>query len=199
MSKSVFFLGAGFSKAINSNYPVLSELSQKIKEKLTDEKYKGSTCNHYHELTEKLTDNVEELLTFLMSDLPWKTEEQKFADLALYHVITEIISEYLKSLPQQLNTEDWYMSLAKFAIDNYKDVNFITLNYDTLLELMLVTYHFSTTFVIKNGQSVHDNTKPRIHTNDFYNYPMSLAATRENNGTSVWGHGREIIKIHIHG
>ena len=35
--RKVFFLGAGFSKAINCNYPLLSELSEKVKYDITKE------------------------------------------------------------------------------------------------------------------------------------------------------------------
>ena len=34
MSSDVFFLGSGFSKAIDNNYPVLSELSREIHDNL---------------------------------------------------------------------------------------------------------------------------------------------------------------------
>ncbi|MBQ8843639.1 MAG: hypothetical protein IJ016_02485 [Elusimicrobiaceae bacterium] len=40
MSNKVFFLGAGFSKAINSNYPLMDELTRQVFERLGKESVK---------------------------------------------------------------------------------------------------------------------------------------------------------------
>ena len=64
MAKKVFFLGAGFSKAINRGYPLLSELTKNVDEKLL----KASNSQHYGELSDDIKNDVESLLTYLSTD-----------------------------------------------------------------------------------------------------------------------------------
>ena len=62
MSSDVFFLGSGFSKAIDNNYPVLSELSREIHDNLNTEK--ESVGMHYrNEIPDKYKDNIETSVT----------------------------------------------------------------------------------------------------------------------------------------
>jgi hypothetical protein len=54
---------------------------------------KDSTINHYlSEVLTPLKRNIEHLLTYLSSDLPWKNEEQKHSDKGLYSIISEKVS-----------------------------------------------------------------------------------------------------------
>ena len=83
MSNDVFFLGSGFSKAIDNNYPILSELSKEIQNNLSTEK-KSVGIHYREEIPTQYKSNIETLLTFLSSKLPYKTAVQNLADETLY-------------------------------------------------------------------------------------------------------------------
>ena len=61
MTKRVFFLGAGFSKAIDEDYPLMEGLTQNIGIMLEKE----SVAKHYEEIAPLTKGNVESLLTYL--------------------------------------------------------------------------------------------------------------------------------------
>ena len=132
MSRDVFFLGAGFSKAINPSYPTLNELTAEINQNLNVEK--ESIYNHFRkEIPISYKNNIELLLNFLVSPLPYKTPAQIDSDNALYKNITTYISQYFKNkLNETIEFSKLHKNLAKF-IKNHK-CTCITLNYDTLLE-----------------------------------------------------------------
>ena len=126
----VFFLGAGFSKAIDEQYPTLAELTERI----TVEFEKDSINAHYKEITSQYKDNIENLLTYLSTDLPWKTERQKALNKALYIDITEKIQNHFGGLNDNEECET-YQPLFDFIRGN--QIPCITLNYDLLLEKYL--------------------------------------------------------------
>lgn len=69
----VFFFGAGFSKSLNNYYPTLAELSNYFLE------------NGFIYENEKIyKDNLEQLLTYLITPLPFKTREDILRDEASY-------------------------------------------------------------------------------------------------------------------
>ena len=61
MTKKVFFLGAGFSKAIDNNYPLMPELTDNIEQKIA----KSSVAEHYGEISPLIKKDIEALLTYL--------------------------------------------------------------------------------------------------------------------------------------
>jgi hypothetical protein len=128
--EKVFFLGAGFSKAINHNYPLLPELTEKIKTKII----KSPLAKYYEVIHAKVGENIEELLTYLSLDLPWKTEYTKALEKALFIDITKNISAAISSpnaMPDKYD-QDQVRLLADFIIENRSLC--LTLNYDILLE-----------------------------------------------------------------
>lgn len=69
----VFFFGAGFSKSLNDSYPTLAELSNYFLE------------NGFIYENEKIyKDNLEQLLTYLITPLPFKTREEILENEASY-------------------------------------------------------------------------------------------------------------------
>ena len=158
MSNDVFFLGAGFSKAIDSSYPTLKELSDFVK-KTIEEETDSSVKQHFmKEIPEKLKENVEVLLTYLSADLPWKNATQRYEDLALYEKIIESIQfkflfDYIFSmreiqkdfflptlnLTDKNNVKIFYNYILKNNLyNNRKDI--ITLNYDLISEALINRY-----------------------------------------------------------
>lgn len=139
MIKRVFFLGAGFSKAIDKRYKDLSGLSDEIENRIKDEK--ESLYFHYqHEIPDTVKGNVETLLTYLSTDFPWKTPKQKFINKALYVEITEAIQSYFIGMSKKDFSEkehiniETLLSFQEFIGKFHADLGFVTLNYDMILE-----------------------------------------------------------------
>lgn len=191
MTNKVFFLGAGFSKAVNNNYPLMDELTKQVFERLEKESIK----EHLREIPSQVKQNIENLLTYLSTDFPWKTDTAKYANLALYSSIVKILSdifvglahqEYSSFRPSRIG-EDF----AKGILWNSASYNFITLNYDVLLEQLL--------FTIRKQQ----NPNEYISYQDFYPYPIEWIGVRSTNGGSFWGREKrpfppmpQVLKLH---
>ncbi len=169
MTKRVFFLGAGFSKAIDSSYPLMKELTDDIECKIE----KSSVAKHYGEIAPLIKQDIEALLTYLSTDFPWKTETRKYANLALYEEIIRLISEQFSSLARESvknNTSSTIgENLAQYASTHLDECNFITLNYDLLLENLLL--------------SKLERINTEIGFADFYKYPMAWIGSRNHSGT----------------
>lgn len=137
MSSDVFFFGSGFSKSLINSYPTLNELSNYIKSEFQYEK--ESVHRHFmHEVPDKFHDNIETLLTYLSSNLPYKTPVQVSADEALYKDITSKLAKKFQELRQEHEVNANEQSIKQFAryiLDN--KCTCITLNYDLILEDLL--------------------------------------------------------------
>lgn len=127
----VFFFGAGFSKSLNNSYPTLAELSEYFLE------------NGFIYENEKIyKDNLEQLLTYLITPLPFKTKEDILRDEASYlekiNKISKFFIELLKT--QEIDKNNKYiLNLSQYINDN--KCTCITLNYDLLLEEILFLTH----------------------------------------------------------
>ena len=97
MNDSVFFLGAGFSKAICDFYPDLNDLSEDIATNysMSDD----SLAIHFNTIPDDYKSNIEVLLTYLSSNLPYKTDVQVSMDEALYKDITKKIADKFHKMP----------------------------------------------------------------------------------------------------
>ncbi|MBS6474312.1 MAG: SIR2 family protein [Acetobacter sp.] len=184
MTKRIFFLGAGFSKAIDEDYPLMEGLTQNIGIMLEKE----SVAKHYEEIAPLTKGNVESLLTYLATDFPWKSDVTKFSNHALYAAIIEKISEEFKRLIKEykgINNPVWNQ-FSSFVKKNWEDCNFITLNYDILLEQLLLK-----NFIEK------ENDKYSIF-NGFYRYPIAYIGERDN--SAFLGEAKDkvpaILKLH---
>jgi len=138
MTNKVFFTGAGFSKSINSTYPLLYDLTQRV-----TIKFEKDILGEYYRknIAKKMQDNLEYLLTYLSTDLPWKDEKTKAMNKALYVEITENIQKVFRELEIDIATQtnfSEYNSLTKYIID--KNVQTITLNYDLMFEKLMQAY-----------------------------------------------------------
>ena len=142
LNHHVFILGAGFSKAINSKYPTLKELSKSVNERflrlVNDQSGyfdKATTCiaNYYFSIPKQIRDNFENLLTYLNSTFPWKTDVEVNLDKALYLDILKQLSRELQYLPEQFDNK--WLKLGTFI--NKAEATCLTFNYDLLLEKLL--------------------------------------------------------------
>lgn len=169
MVNKVFFLGAGFSKAVNDNYPLMDELTKQVFEGLEKE----SVRKHLDEIPEQVKQNIESLLTYLSTDFPWKTETTKHANLALYASIVQIISDIFTELAKQdiskFSNLPWRSckSFARTLRRNASDVSIITLNYDLLLEQLM-----------RSDYAIENKGVGFISCSFFYPYPMTSIYAR---------------------
>lgn len=180
MSKKVFFLGAGFSKAINQDYPLLKDLTENVNLQLE----KGSVAKHYEEIAPEIKKDVEALLTYLSTDFPWKSDTTKYENQALYAAISKIISDKFIALCMQDGAnKNIFKEFAQHVTSQENTYNFITLNYDLLLENLLK----------------QENVQ-KFRYEDFYKYPMVSLGARE--GRIRWGKSQNtdsapaILKLH---
>ena len=191
MANKVFFLGAGFSKAISSGYPLMAELTQQVLTRLEKE----SLQKHLDEIPPQVKQNIESLLTYLSTDFPWKTDTTKYANLALYSSIVKILSdifvEYAYQERSSTSSPRIGEQLARGVLYNSLSYNFITLNYDVLLEQILLTTN-----------RLQAPTK-RVTYQDFYSYPIEWIGNRKTSSGSFWGREKrlyppmpKILKLH---
>lgn len=122
----VFFFGAGFSKSLNDSYPTLAELSEYF-----------LAHNLIEQNEEVYKDNLEQLLTYLITPLPFKTREEILENEASYIKKIKKIGKYFLNLKNKniINLNDDIKTLSRFINEN--KCTCITLNYDLLLEEML--------------------------------------------------------------
>ncbi len=121
----VFLLGAGFSKAVSDDMPLLQELSSQTRGRLSDLPESLSTVG----------DNIEIWLSYLSQPHPWLRESENLRNRALALEITEEIEKVLDE-KEQLVVQDecpsWLLTLTQHWHKNQAGV--ISLNYDTLVE-----------------------------------------------------------------
>lgn len=192
MSKDVFFFGAGFSKSLAENYPTLTELSNAIKNAFSEEE---NAIKYYYEkeIPTLLHSNIENLLTYLSSNLPYKNPEEKSKDNALYENIKTKISNYFFELEKDSTIDTSSFSLVHFAkhiID--QKCTCISLNYDLMLENIL----------FKNSPKAYQESN---NYSVFYKFPITCLNNRIPDGYGRWASGEtdfkknkmpEIIKLH---
>ena len=196
MSNDVFFLGAGFSKSIINDYPDLKGLSEEISEKFQFEK--ESVGMHFrNEVPEIYHKNIETLLTYLSTNLPYKTDVQMSTDGALYKDIINKIADYFIDKTKQENLRNAKGDVRVWNLMNFivkKKATCITLNYDLLLEELL----------IGGVSEKYQDARPAPVINDFYKCPIIPLASRTGE-RGKWGGTRGgyhplsaplIIKLH---
>lgn len=181
----VFFFGAGFSKSLNNSYPTLAELSEYFLD------------NGFIYENEKIyKDNLEQLLTYLITPLPFKTKEDILRDEASYlekiNKISKFFIELLKTKEIDKNNK-YILNLSQYINDN--KCTCITLNYDLLLEEML----FLTLDKKVSKDNVYNifykmpikeiNERKETEQNTFSNFFQSNLDNGRKNST-------EIIKLH---
>ncbi|EBD1720927.1 hypothetical protein FHQ57_07585, partial [Campylobacter coli] len=177
--------GAGFSKSLNNSYPTLAELSEYFLE------------NGFIYENEKIyKDNLEQLLTYLITPLPFKTKEDILRDEASYlekiNKISKFFIELLETKEIDKNNK-YILNLSQYINDN--KCTCITLNYDLLLEEML--------FLSLDEEVSRDNVY-----NIFYKMPIKEINERKETEQNTFSNffqsnldnGRknstEIIKLH---
>jgi hypothetical protein len=121
----IFLLGAGFSKAVSSEMPVLSELSSQIRQDGIELPSPLSTFD----------DNLELWLSYLIQPHPWLRESQNLKNQAAALDIIEAVRDVLTEKEHATIRNEcppWLQELTEFWHSSQSNV--ITFNYDTLIE-----------------------------------------------------------------
>ncbi|MEO8596440.1 MAG: hypothetical protein ABI759_24185 [Candidatus Solibacter sp.] len=123
----VFLLGAGFSRAIASEMPLLGDLNRAVwtKVRLPDEK---TFLNSFG-------GDIELILTYLAQSHPWMSEAENLRNRALFldlsGAVRDVLVEAMRSAAER-PCPQWLTSLINYWDSAHCDV--LTLNYDTLVE-----------------------------------------------------------------
>jgi hypothetical protein len=125
--KRIFFTGAGFSKALNSAYPTLLELTDWVLRGFHSRHSVGPVREHLNQVPAGLTNDLEQLLSYLFVDWPWKASVDKSLDKALYEALVYEIASCLKNIALQPVHDDLVGLVHAISAGGH-----VTLNYDEL-------------------------------------------------------------------
>ena len=122
-AKDIWILGAGFSRQISSDMPLMSDLSENVRDIIS-----GRFDNSV------ILENVELALSELRSDAPWKPPDVKHQDMALYERVIERIRNQLQ-IPSNAMQEDQKTLVHRLVNTWHIDRSHVlTFNYDLLVE-----------------------------------------------------------------
>lgn len=123
--KDVFLLGAGFSRAVAAEMPLLADLSTAVSQKLPE----------VEESIKSFAGNIEMVMTYLSQDHPWLSEAENLRNRALFLDISSAIRDVLVESMRKAAERpcpDWLLALIHYWEST--DSRILTLNYDTLVE-----------------------------------------------------------------
>ena len=134
-NKDVFVLGAGFSRAINSQMPVMSQLTEAVKENIeTSELSLPPPLVDSEDRGRELENNIELWMTYLSQRQPWLDDSFNQYNLSVATRIRRYIRQVIEQASRNAMTSKpkWLQPLIERW--NIHQTSVITLNYDTLVE-----------------------------------------------------------------
>lgn len=150
----VFLLGAGFSRALSDDMPLLDELSELIRGELSDSTCDGLSITQHIVLDDSSAVGFERALSLLATDQPWLNIEENLRNRALFVEMTNALTRVLgmrQNRALAYPPPNWLIDLVRKWHERRCVV--ITLNYDTLLEKAYAQavgdtehFHYSTTY-----------------------------------------------------
>ena len=184
-AKDIWILGAGFSRQINEDMPLMSDLAESVRDIISD-RFDNPL----------ILSDVELALSELQSDAPWKSPVDKHADLALYETVIERIRGQLQipdgvmqdgrgnviELPWQSNTSIGTRLINTWHINRN---HVLTFNYDLLVEALAESVQ------CKNFRDSDDTQGVRFMF-PRYIYPIPIPHVRTRNGGTWSGSTQEI-------
>ena len=126
----VIILGAGFSKAVCSDMPLVKELSDLVCKEF--EKRNWTLPDAYGKF-----ENFENYLTYLAESAPWLNDYENYENKATFQRITLAIANIIKTKQRSAIGKPLPLALQRLANLNLSQELFptiISLNYDNLLE-----------------------------------------------------------------
>lgn len=141
MGKTLFIMGAGFTKAFIPEAPMLVDPSHvgDLPTKYSEERHHYASEILKYEMTQGV--NIERLMTRLHTFMPHDYERKCTQELDyLYHDLKDLFVNRLRKLTTDKQTlpED-LTAFARWCIDNEADC--ISFNYDDFLDHALWAYH----------------------------------------------------------
>ena len=184
-AKDVWILGAGFSRQIHGDMPLMSDLAKNVRDIISDRFDNPLILN-----------DVELALSELQSDAPWKSPADKHADLALYETVIERIRDQLQlpcgvmqdgqgnviELPWQGSTSLGARLVNTWHINRN---HVLTFNYDLLVEALVESVR------CKNFRD-SDGTQDTRFVVPRHIYPIPIPHVRTRNGGTWSGNTDEI-------
>ena len=141
-SPTVFVLGAGFSRAISSQMPLINELGMAVAKRFRRSASLSGLLDGYEKdsIDSGLVPfgNVETWFTALAVDQPFLSEPQKRQRRSLFVELADQVANEINRRQSQASQKpppEWFNELIRHWHRNKSDV--ITLNYDTLIESAL--------------------------------------------------------------
>lgn len=125
MRKDVFFLGAGFSKFIVPNMPLMYDLGNHI--------VKNEYLKEFHNSEFVKTKNVESFMSYLSEEYPFESESVQLRKKAAFKDVSGLIFDLIGSYGTVCEADNVDVLSLMGAIIERK-VPLITLNYDLILE-----------------------------------------------------------------
>jgi hypothetical protein len=123
----LFILGAGFSKAVSEQMPLLAELGTAALARV------NAPLPHLDGLP--FADDVELLLTYLSQKCPWQSEAEALLERAAFLQLQQAIADVVAEREADVRRADapsWATRLADWWIQH--ESRLLTLNYDTCVE-----------------------------------------------------------------
>lgn len=134
--KPLFILGAGFSRWIYKRMPLMGDLANSIPNEIADKIIKTNLISIYSRK------DIEYLLSYLHSNYPWKSEEEKYSNLSLY---SELIQYIVNTIDKSSRRAIEYINnkyIRRLVSYWQKSPTWIlTFNYDLLVEEILSEYY----------------------------------------------------------
>ena len=174
----VFILGAGFSKAVSADMPLLIDLSRELETRIPSLRTVSSV----------FPDNVEMWLTYLSQDHPWLSEADNLRNRALFLDLSRAIREVLVEridLTVKRDCPSWFLDLARWW--HAKKATVLTLNYDTLIERCVLPI------------TTDDSRGGRLHSWDIYPVHLTQASQRGGTGYTYYGSVETLRLFKLHG
>jgi len=136
--KTSYILGAGFSRAMSDEMPLLKDLSEYIK------KHPAFINNpEFKRLLWVSENNVEVWLTYLTQDLPWLSSNLHFSNKSMFLTMIAVIQDYFKTKQVIVRKAGGagFGVLINYWKEHHSSV--ISMNYDTMVEEMYKVWHSS--------------------------------------------------------
>lgn len=130
----VIILGAGFSKAVCSDMPLVKELSDLVCKEF--EKRNWTLPDAYGKF-----ENFENYLTYLAESAPWLNDYENYENKATFQRITLAIANIIKTKQRSAIGKPLPLALQRLANLNLSQELFptiISLNYDNLLDALVI-------------------------------------------------------------
>jgi hypothetical protein len=122
--KDIFFLGAGFSRGLKPEMPLMNDLTRRVLD---------SECGGRW----KHIGNVESILTYLSQEFPWEEKSFSLRKRADFLDISKIIGEIIRECQSgSFNLSQSYTDFFEHL--HKKSSSVITLNYDELIESLFL-------------------------------------------------------------